>query len=200
MKWVLPILAFALILTGCDSSGELRVKNDTKHLLFFTIDGSSYEVPDSGSVTVELDVDKDWEIFDTNAKNYDLLIEGETFLIYAGSTSGYTNETQVEIEDGKTLDVYAAPTHACVKVINNCDVEVARVLYDRYKDGLLQENNIPICDEGVPPGTSWYYRLTPSSDSSDISYAFTVELEDGSSVQYPASILDVDDQFLIELN
>ncbi len=199
MKWILPIIVFALILSGCESSGELRVRNRTNNIVYFTIDGSSYEVPGQESKTVDLYVDRDWEIFETNSKEYLLEIEGETFLIWDEYNDIYIKDTEVVIEDGKTLDVYAIATHACVKVVNNTDQPVISVTCDRYDNGLATSHDVELLDANIPAGEDWFYRLQPSYENHDLSYGFTITMDDGSFDNAEATILEVDDCYLIEL-
>ena len=199
MKWTLPILVLALILAGCDSSGELRIINSTQNMLTFSVDGSTYELAGGTSHTVDLDVDEDWEIFETDSKGYVLFMEGETFLIWDSYNNSYTSYTEVDIENGKTLDVYAAPSHGCVKIVNQSDIAVTRVTYNRYRDGLLEQTNVEILDGDIDPGTSWYCRLFPSYDIYDVSYSFRIVLQDDTMIDYPEAIMNLDEVYLIEL-
>ncbi len=199
MRGYVLIVAIALILMGCESSGDLRINNRTSHNVYFTVNGSDYTVEGGQSKSVELDVDRDWQIFETNSKQYSLDLEGETYKIWDSYNGMYINHTDVDIENGKTLDVYAIPNLACIKIVNNGDLDIARVACDKYINGNMDHPNLVLTNTAIEPGSTWYLQIEGAYTGREIAYVFYVTFADGARMEYPLMILDVDEMFLLEL-
>lgn len=213
-KLILGLLLLA-VLVGCSTEGKIKVTNRTRNNLFLSVKGSYYTIPgateemindDKGiSKTVSFDTGKKFLMFAPDETEVDIYLVGETFLMNSGDTL-----TTVEVEPNETYRVYADPTHACVKVVNNSGLDITKLtstqIFSLTNPGA---NDTRILTNNIPNGTEYYKQLVYVTDNASTDdrffYQFEVTFADSTHETFGdygelASYLELDDIFEIDLN
>lgn len=175
---IILLILSSILLIACEGEGQLRVNNYTKHTVYFTFENKSYALPDSTYYTVSKDIKKSWNPFKSNEKKVDLTIFGETFVIEEDGEEKMT--TQVTLEAGKTLNVYANPNRACVELQNLTDYSFVDFHYQKFVDGEYSETSENILDGDVLESNEYvFHRLEYSTTTDEITYVFSATDEYG---------------------
>jgi len=213
-KLILGLLLLA-VLAGCSTEGKIKVINRTKNELYFTIKGDDYTLDgatedmindDKGtSKTVSFDTGRKFLMFAPDETEVNIYLEGETFIMAGGDSV-----TTVEVEPNETYRVYADPTHAGMKLINNSELDITELkstqIYDPEDD---DENLVRILSTSIPAGTEFFKQLDPVPEDANSDqrffYQFKVTFQDSSFQMYgyynnPDTFLKLDDFYEITID
>lgn len=184
------LLGFALF--ACSRDYEIKVYNETQHLVFAQInDGDQKVIQGNQSYTFELDSEVNMP-FQEERKNVDLSLEGETFVMYQGGAPTFT--TSLEVRPDKVYKVFANPTHAGVKLIN-----LSNTIIDifEYRKNTIFESNTYQLDGNIAPSDSTFARLPYPTVDNPFSIDFLITIDD-ITYTYEGYELGKDEQARIE--
>jgi len=215
MKKLILGLLFLAILAGCSTEGKIKVTNRTKNNLYLNVKGNDYTIPgateemindDKGtSKTVSFDTGKKFLMFAPDETDIDLYLVGETFLMHDNDTL-----TTVQVEPNETYRVYADPTHAGVKLINNSELDITELKSTQIFDPDDEtENDTRILSTNIPAGTEFFKQLIPVPEDANSEqrffYKFEVTFADSTRDTFGEygeieSFLELDDLYEITIN
>lgn len=212
MKKLLFIFITLIFLLGCSTEGDIKFINRTAHFLYFTIQGNDHILNGATEAeinqgigpnkTLTIKTGKKFLFFGAGEKTIDLHLEGETFMMQEADIDGtptgiYYTDTEIKIISNETLSIFADPTHASVKLINDSDKNIVEFRYTTNNDSvyfsILENENILAIDNSV------YTRLEASSVQNPLTYTFKFKFEgESDSIEIPENTsLFVDTQALI---
>ena len=194
MKFHLILLILLMLLLGCSSHGNLKIYNQTNHNLYFSIKNITQTLTPQTSYEISLYTNKKF-IFNEATKKYTLYLEGETFLMYDGLNP--VTETKITLTANKTLKIYAHPTNACIKVINDSKKTISNVSYQRiYPDSILKPE---LLIEEVPPYSIKFKQIPYSCETDSFNVKFSYMNENSDTVYTHDYNLKLDELFLLEI-
>lgn len=196
---IISLVLFTFI--SCSSKGELKFLNRTEHNLYFSFKGNDYILAGDKTREFEFDTGNKFPFFASGEdKKISLYLEGETFMMqtsdqFGNPTGNFFTETEVYVKPEKTTKIYANPTHASIKIINNSSSDVTNVAYDKiYADSVTYSGNLVNL---VPADSIWFEQMKAYTSDDSFSYVFTYEFVQ--QVYADTVLLGLDDQKLIEV-
>ncbi|MBN2828860.1 MAG: hypothetical protein JXR56_00905 [Candidatus Cloacimonetes bacterium] len=146
-----------LILTGCSKSGaSLKVHNNTSNRLWVTMDGETTLLEGNDTVSHKYKTPSYTIFSGQKTKEVTVGITGETFRIYDYFADRFVEESKVILNVDETEHIYCNSNLACLKVVNNADIQVNTVKYTkRHSSGVNTSTTIP----QEPPlgyGDEWF--------------------------------------------
>ncbi|MBN2460850.1 MAG: hypothetical protein JXB60_04525 [Candidatus Cloacimonetes bacterium] len=208
MKKTLLLILPLLFILGCSTEGEIKFINRTQHNLYFSVNGGDYALEgatpqqiadgEGTSQKVSVNTGREFLFWGADTKNVQIYLEGETFLIFDGN--GWITETTVKVEPKETTRIFADPTHAGVKLINQSGMMVSRLYYFTDYDSTLR-----LLVEDIADGGTFFAQLPFSTNEQEFYYTFRVKFENNTEIDFGGpgdenANLGLDDQFLINLN
>ncbi|MFO7660363.1 MAG: hypothetical protein R6V77_05570 [Candidatus Cloacimonadaceae bacterium] len=194
---LLLLLAF-LFLTGCETGGKLKIYNKTSHLLFAGIHGELYTIGSDSTLTLDFATPTE-SIFNPDTSiEVDMFLSGETFQIFDEFLGTFVDSTFVVINTGETYKVYANPNRACVKVINQSQRWIKKIIVQR---NTVSTSVTTTYDVFMAPGDTWFKQQIPSNSSQAFFYVVQIQFENDDLVTYGdiQNVLYADDLFLVEV-
>jgi hypothetical protein len=198
-------IAMLLLLTACNSSGTLKVYNQTSFNVFFTVGGLSYTVPGHTTKSVEISTATQTIFTGVVEKNVPLVIYGETWMIrlYENDEPVYIRNTTVAIRSGETTKIYCAPILAAVKVTNHGSQAITTMSYTTHQPPYENTKEI-ILPHPLTTDEEFFSPIPPlpaDTQNSHYYYTFQILLADGNWLNYggPTTKLYIDQEFPIEV-
>ncbi|HHE39344.1 MAG TPA: hypothetical protein ENL20_12355 [Candidatus Cloacimonetes bacterium] len=209
MRKAVFLFFIIILLLGCTSKGDVKFINRTGHLLYFTMQGDDHILAGASDAqinqgtgpikTISVNIGKKFLFFGAGEKTIDLHLEGETFMMQEADIDGtptgsYFTDTEINVKANETLNIFADPTHASVKLINDSDKNIVEFRYTNNDIDYFSviENTLTI-------GDSVYTQLIASTGQNPLTYTFKFKFEGESDlVEIPGiASLFVDTQALI---
>ena len=198
MKVKILILAALsiILLAGCSSTGDIKFINKTNHNVYITTDNKDITLQGNESYKLSIDTGKQF-LFTDNTKKVKVGIDGETYCLENDNHFTYLN-----VEANKTTSAYFNPSTASLKVINNSDKTIKTISFTQHFDNGDFNSSANILPNFLEPNETDYFRILPSSIDNHFYYTFTIVFTDNSQINAgdQNNILEVDDQFLWEVN
>ncbi len=214
MKKLIFLFFTIILLLGCTSKGDIKFINRTAHLLYFTMQGNDHILVGASDAQISqgtgptkiisINIGKKFLFFGAGEKTIDLHLEGETFMMQEADIDGtptglYFTDTEINVKANETLNIFADPTHASIKLINNSDKNIVEFVYthDEIDDfWILEPENMLAIDDSISA------RLEPSTAQDPLTYYFKFKFEgEDDYIELPGfSELFVDKQDRIEVD
>ncbi len=195
-KVFILMILIAILLAGCSSSGDIKFINKTKHNVYITTENKSITLAGNQTYKLSIDTGKQF-LFTDNSKKVKVGLDGETYCLGNGNHFTYLN-----VEANKTTDAYFNPSYASIKLINNSDRTIKSLIFTQHFDDGTYSSSANLLSHYMEPDDVVYYRILPSSLSDHFYYTFAIKFSDDTtlSVGDEANVLEVDDQYLWEIN
>jgi len=187
------VLLFAM---GCEKDGKIKIINRTSYPVYAGIKGDLYTIPSHSNLEKDISTNTQGP-FDSNVGKYvDVALAGETFQIWDAYLNSYVDRTFVWVNAGETTKIYVDPNRACVKIVNNTDRYIKRIIVQR---NTLNSTATDYYEVFLEPGGSWYKQQNPSYTNNLIYYIVQVVFENDEIYSYggPGNYLFIDDEFLV---
>ncbi len=190
------LVAIIFLAAGCEKGGEIRITNRTSYPLHITLYDEEYTLPTQQTRVFEIDNETQTPFSGEIRKNVKLGLIGETYQIFDDYELTWIDSTYVQVKAGETTTIFVDPNRAGLKVINQSDFKINRILAYRVYPLNTQ---ITIYDVAIAPGGTWFRPVEYATPSNMFYNVVLVILEDETSLQYgsPQTVLEVDEQFVI---
>jgi hypothetical protein len=195
-----------IILTSCESGGDLQFINRTSHNVYVTLEGRDEVVIPGSDIENEVynthtyEIDTDTQSFLTGVvkERIEALILGETFRMYNPDTQAFTDSTILTIKAGQNLKAFIDPNRASIKIVNNSSKDV--FMAEVYKHNFTSDLKIGQMDN-ILKNTERFIRVDYATPSNSFYYYVVVTMEDGEQFTWgnAQNILTLDEQFLITI-
>ncbi len=195
---LLMLILVSLVLTGCETGGKLKIHNRTSHLLFAGIHGELYTIGADSTLTLKFATPTE-SIFNPDTSiEVDMYLSGETFQIFDEYLGTFVDSTFVVINTGETTKVFADANRACVKVVNQSQRWIKKIIVQRNTVSTSITNSY---DVYMAPGDSWFRQQIPSTPSQSYFYVVQIQFENDDMVTYGGmdNVLYSDDLFLVNV-
>nr|MDK2850442.1 hypothetical protein [Candidatus Cloacimonadota bacterium] len=173
------IAVMLLILSACESGGNLKMINRTSFPVYTSVDSDSVVTIEAGEDHV-FKIDTDTQTFLTGEvkRNVPVWLVGHTFSLQDRETNEFVDETVVTIKAGKTLNVYLDPNRASIKIVNNSEHIVT--LAEIWEIKPTSQTRVGVMED-IMPGESQWKRVNHVTPQNTFSYRLIVYLdgEDG---------------------
>jgi hypothetical protein len=199
---LLPVLAALLLFAfGCEKGGHIKIYNQTSYPVYAGALGSNYTIGSDSTLTIKVDTGTS-SIFNPDVgKNVELALLGETYQIWDAFEEQFIGATDVWVEAGKTTKVYLNPNRACVKVINETDRYIKKIIVQRNTNFTTVTTNYDLLNNLLGPDESWFKPQPPADTANLYYYIVQVVFENDDTLTYgdEQNILHKDEQFLIHV-
>jgi len=194
---ILGLAAILLMLSACESGGELQVFNRCSYPAYIKVENMEQKtIPAGESVSINIDTDTQNIFTGEVKKKLPIWLVGETFSIFDEYQNAYLDSTWIEVKAGKTYSIYLNPNRASVKVINNSDQIISWA--EIWQHSPLTYYQVGVM-YNILPGESRFLRVDYGNK-----YYYQVEiyLPDESHYTFGDSenILAVDEQYVVNFN
>jgi hypothetical protein len=201
---ILVICVFMLLLlTACNSSGTLKVYNQTSFNVYMTVEGVSYTIPEHSTKALEIDTGTQTIFTGVQEKKLPLTIFGETWMIviYVDDQPVYIKNTTVKIRSGETTKVYCAPILAAVKINNHSTQAITAMTYTLHQPPFGEITKEVDLTDSISTNEEFFTPLPPAGEENMFYFTFQIKLSDGTWLIYgnQTTILFVDDEFIIDV-
>lgn len=173
------IAVMLLILSACESGGNLKMINRTSFPVYTSVDSDSVVTIEAGEDHI-FKIDTDTQTFLTGEvkRNVPVWLVGHTFSLQDRETNEFVDETVVTIKAGKTLNVYLDPNRASIKIVNNSEHKVT--LAEIWEIKPTSQTRVGVMED-IMPGESQWKRVNHVTPQNTFSYRLIVYLdgEDG---------------------
>lgn len=173
------IAVMLLILSACESGGNLKMINRTSFPVYTSVDSDSVVTIEAGEDHI-FKIDTDTQTFLTGEvkRNVPVWLVGHTFSLQDRETNEFVDETVVTIKAGKTLNVYLDPNRASIKIVNNSEHIVT--LAEIWEIKPTSQTRVGVMED-IMPGESQWKRVNHVTPQNTFSYRLIVYLdgEDG---------------------
>jgi hypothetical protein len=197
---LLAILVIAFISAGCEKDGEIRVINRTSHNLYAGIFDVMHTIPADSSVTVHVSTQRKSFLDSSVGRYVEVYLEGETYQIWDDFQHSYVDSTFVWVEAGNTTRIFADPNRACVKVINNTERYIKRIIVQRNTNATSNTMTYEF-EPPMAPDATWFKQQVPATAQYHYFYLVQVVFENDEIYTYgdTDNILYEDDLFLVDV-
>lgn len=192
------IAVILLFAAGCEKDGKIKIINRTSYPVYAGVKGDFYTISSHSNVEINISTGTQGP-FDSNVGKYvDVTLAGETFQIWDAYLDNYVNGTYVWVNAGETTKIYADPNRACVKIVNNTNRYIKRIIVQR---NTLNTTVTDYYEVFLGPGEFWFKQQNPSSPSNLIYYIAQVVFENDEIYSYGdnENYLFIDDEFLVNV-
>lgn len=200
---VILCLIMLLLLTACNTSGTLKVLNQTSYNVYLTVKGHSYVIPANSTQSVEIETGTQTWFTGVVEKKVPIEIFGETWMMmrFVNNVPVYSKNTTVTIRSGETLKVYCAPILAAVKIKNHSQQAITAITSTVHHPPFGEQTTEVVLPDSIQTNEEFFAPLLPADEENVFYYTFQIKLSDGTWLSYgdQTTILSIDEEFLIHV-
>lgn len=196
--FMIMIAALSILSTGCEKNGKIKIINRTSFPLYASVKDEPVVIAPGAYKKFDIKTDTQYPLFDEVGKYTKVDLRGETYQIWDGYEEKYVDFTYVWVKAGEISNIYALPNRASVKVINNTNQPIKRVVIQKnYGSGVATDAN----ETDILSGDYWYKPIDYVTGSIDFYLIVQVVFQDNSIRTYGDSTVKkhLDEQFLIDV-
>jgi len=193
---LLLLLLACLLITGCETGGKLKIFNRTSYPVYAGIHGELYTIGADSSFVLEFATPTESIFNPDTGLDVDMYLAGETYQIWDAFLEAYVDSAFVRINTGETTRVYVDPNRAGIKVINQSQQYIKRIIVQK---NTLSTSTTFSYDVFMAPGDVWQKPVQPATNTDSFFYIVQIVFENDTIFSYgnTQNILYVDEQFLV---